>query len=50
MDVKLKIYDGCIYIGESRMVASVVYKNIVCYEVVTGKRATEIAIKNGNKR
>ena len=45
MDVKLKIYDGCIYISESRMVAEVVYKNIVGYEVVTGKRAAEIGLE-----
>ena len=45
MDIKLKIYDSCIYNGESRMVASVAYKNIVCYEVVTGKRATMIGLE-----
>ena len=44
MNIKLKIYDGCIYNGESRMVAVVEYKNIVSYEVVTGKRATEIGL------
>lgn len=45
MNVKVKIYDSCIYIGESRMVAEVKYKNIESYEVVTGKRATEIGLE-----
>ena len=49
MDIKLKIYDSCIYIGESRMVAEVEYRNIKSYEVVTGKRAEQIANVFGYK-
>ena len=49
MDIKLKIYDGSIYIGESRMVAEVKYKNIESYEVVTGKRADNISRVYGIK-
>ena len=42
MDVKVKIYNGNKYNRESEKVAEVEYKNIEGYEVVTGKRATEI--------
>ena len=45
MDVKVKIYNGIKYNRESRKVAEVEYKNIEGYEVVTGKRATEIGLE-----
>ena len=45
MDVKVKIYNGIKYNRESEKVAEVVYKNIEGYEVVTGKRATDIGLE-----
>ena len=45
MDVKVKIYNGNKYNRESEKVAEIEYKNIEGYEVVTGKRATDIGLE-----
>ena len=42
MVAKVKLYDRCKYDKESEKVAEVEYNNIKGFEVVTGKRATEI--------
>ena len=42
MNVKVKLYNGVKYNMETEKVAEVEYKNIKFFEVVTGKRATEI--------
>lgn len=42
MNVKVKVYDKCKYEKDSKKVAEVEYCNIQGFEVVTGKRATEI--------
>ena len=45
MNVKVKIYNGIKYNRESEKVAEVKYKNIEGYEIVTGKRAAEMALE-----
>lgn len=42
MNVKVKIYNGVKYDLNSEKIAEVEYNNIKGFEVVTGKRATEI--------
>lgn len=39
MDVKVKLYDNCKYVVDSKKVAEVIYRNIKNYKVVTGNRA-----------
>lgn len=45
MDVKVKIYNGVKYNKDSEKVAEVEYKNIQCFEVVFGERATKISLE-----
>lgn len=45
MNVKVKIYNGVKYQASSKKVAEVEYTNIICYEVVTGDRATKIGLE-----
>ena len=45
MNVKVKVYNGVKYNAEVEKVAEVVYSNIRDYEVVTGKRATQIGLE-----
>ena len=45
MNVKVKIYNGVKYNLENEKVAEVEYNDIRGYEVVTGKRATEIGLE-----
>ena len=44
MNVKVKVYSGVKYNANSKEVAEVEYNNIRGYEVVTGKRATDIGL------
>ena len=45
MNVKIKVYDSCKYVVDSKKVAEVIYRNIKDYKVVTGNKATEIGLE-----